>query len=197
MKLTNKGFAITSIIYSMLVLFLALLLLIMGNLANRKVLFDKEKSDILSKINPTSAPFCILEGDKDGSGTISIGDQYVCNPGDGNKTFYVLEAGDNISLIMSENIDSETFDEGSEVDAALLEKTSGWTNSKISSIALPTTEQLTGGGDNHEVLYPWLEGFYWTSTVEMGDRWRVEGSQLDYLANDGIRPVITVSKSDI
>lgn len=57
MKLNNKGFAITSIIYSMLVLFLALVLLIMSNLASRKVLFDKEKNDTLSKIeDKISAP---------------------------------------------------------------------------------------------------------------------------------------------
>lgn len=46
----NRGFAISSIIYSMLVLFLALVLLIMSNLASRKVIFDKQKNDILDKI---------------------------------------------------------------------------------------------------------------------------------------------------
>lgn len=46
----NEGFAITSIIYSMLVLFLALVLLIMSNLASRKVVFDKEKSDLIGEL---------------------------------------------------------------------------------------------------------------------------------------------------
>ena len=54
MKLNNRGFAVTSIIYSMLVLFLALLLLITSNLANRKVLFDKEKNEILDKLETYS-----------------------------------------------------------------------------------------------------------------------------------------------
>lgn len=54
MKLNNKGFAITSIIYSMLVLFLALVLLIMSNLASRKLVFDKQKSSILESINTPS-----------------------------------------------------------------------------------------------------------------------------------------------
>ena len=48
--MNNKGFAITSIIYSMLVLFLALVLLIMSNLASRKVAFDKEKSDLIGEL---------------------------------------------------------------------------------------------------------------------------------------------------
>lgn len=47
----NKGFAITSIIYAMLILFLGLILLILGNLANRKAMFDKEKNEILSRFN--------------------------------------------------------------------------------------------------------------------------------------------------
>lgn len=49
MKLNNRGFAITSIIYSMLILFLALVVLIIGNLASRKAIFDKQKEDILGK----------------------------------------------------------------------------------------------------------------------------------------------------
>lgn len=50
MKLNNKGFAITSIIYSMLILFLTLVVLIISNLASRKAVFDKQKTDILEKI---------------------------------------------------------------------------------------------------------------------------------------------------
>ena len=49
MKLNNKGFAITSIIYSMLILFLTLVVLIIGNLASRKAIFDKQKEEILDK----------------------------------------------------------------------------------------------------------------------------------------------------
>ena len=47
----NRGFAVSSIIYSMLVLFLSLVLLIMSNLASRKVIFDKQKNDILDKFD--------------------------------------------------------------------------------------------------------------------------------------------------
>lgn len=50
MKLNNKGFAITSIIYSMLILFLTLVVLIIGNLASRKAVFDKQKEEILDKV---------------------------------------------------------------------------------------------------------------------------------------------------
>lgn len=52
MKSHNKGFAITSIIYSMLILFLTLVVLIIGNLASRKTVFDKQKNDILEKFAP-------------------------------------------------------------------------------------------------------------------------------------------------
>lgn len=51
MKINNKGFAITSIIYSMLILFLTLVVLIIANLASRKVVFDQQKEDILDKFS--------------------------------------------------------------------------------------------------------------------------------------------------
>ena len=49
MKLNNKGFALTSIIYMLIVLFLLLLLLILSNLASRKVVLDKLKYDVKNK----------------------------------------------------------------------------------------------------------------------------------------------------
>jgi len=108
---------------------------------------------------------------------------------------------------MSENIDNElltadSINDGAEVDEALLEKTAGWTDSRISSIALPTTEQLTGYDANEwgssELLYSWLEGYYYTSDNESlgGGRWRVEGTYLDYFSSAGIRPVITISQNN-
>ena len=46
----NKGFAISGILYGILILFLFLLLLILGNLQSRKVLFDKQKAEVLDKL---------------------------------------------------------------------------------------------------------------------------------------------------
>ena len=51
MKLDNKGFALTSIIYMLIVLFLMILLLIMANLAQRKVVLDKIKNDVKENLN--------------------------------------------------------------------------------------------------------------------------------------------------
>ena len=49
MKLNNKGFALTSIVYMLIVLFLLLLLLILSNLATRKVVLDKLKYDVKTR----------------------------------------------------------------------------------------------------------------------------------------------------
>lgn len=46
LKLNNKGFAISSIIYAMLILFLILLTLIMAMLTRRKIAFDKARNEI-------------------------------------------------------------------------------------------------------------------------------------------------------
>lgn len=50
-KLNNKGFAIASILYSIMVLFLMLLLSILGMLGSRKATLDKNKKDILIELN--------------------------------------------------------------------------------------------------------------------------------------------------
>jgi len=51
MKLNNKGFALTSIIYMLIVLFLMIMLLILANLAQRKVVLNKIKTDVKEKLN--------------------------------------------------------------------------------------------------------------------------------------------------
>ena len=127
MKLNKSGFAVTGIIYSMLVLFLALVLLIMSNLASRKVLFDKEKGEILEKINgsflcvaiaPTEQLLWnntsnVMESKVVGVQATSeepyqSGAVYSCNLGDGPRTFYVLEdEGENVKLLMNENLEGK------------------------------------------------------------------------------------------
>ena len=48
--MNNKGFAVSGILYSILVLFLMLLLLILGNFQSRKIIFDKQKNSVLQKL---------------------------------------------------------------------------------------------------------------------------------------------------
>ncbi len=50
-KLDNKGFAIASVLYSIMVLFLILLLSILGILGSRKAILDKNKKDIIESLN--------------------------------------------------------------------------------------------------------------------------------------------------
>ena len=48
--MNNKGFAVSGILYSILALFLMLLLLILSNFHARKVTFDKQKNSVLEKL---------------------------------------------------------------------------------------------------------------------------------------------------
>lgn len=51
MKLNNKGFALTSIIYMLIVLFLMIILLVLENLATRKIVLDKIKNNVKIELN--------------------------------------------------------------------------------------------------------------------------------------------------
>lgn len=50
-KLNNKGFAISGILYSILILFLLLLVSVLGILGSRKVVLDKTKMDVFNALN--------------------------------------------------------------------------------------------------------------------------------------------------
>lgn len=186
------------------------------------------------------------------TGNYAYGDEYTCELGDNEeKTFFVLETnGDNVSLIMDRNIDSNgkgttsgntvawvskedyiaaggtESDYGAygnnnlgpiTVQKYLRSSTASWTKLTSSQISLPTYDQIkAANGGNGRSLPSWLYGnlnsssnpsSYWTSTpntFSSGSAYTVSYStrdliQLDvgYFHTTGVRPVITISKSNI
>ena len=189
------------------------------------------------------------------SGNYAYGDEYTCELGDNDaKTFFVLETnGDNVSLIMDRNIDSNGkgttsgntvawcksgSDNSCAADRALeylKNSTTSWTKLTESQISLPTGQQIaTAGGDSTwtdsnytgKTLSTWLYGNlnvnnrapygYWTSTSHASNSsfvwdvyhvgvlfhlYHVSSStfapSLDKDASYGIRPVITILKSQL
>ena len=119
------------------------------------------------------------------SGNYAYGDEYTCELGDNDaKTFFVLETnGDNVSLIMDRNIDSNGkgtisgntvawcksgADNSCAADGALeylKTSTTGWTKLTESQISLPTGQQIAtasgktfnGSGSVSEIS-TWLYG---------------------------------------
>ena len=164
-------------------------------------------------------------------GQFAYGDEYTCELGDNDeKTFFVLETnGDNVSLIMNKNIDSngKGTTSGNTVawcksgannscaaDGALeylKTSTIGWTKLTESQISLPSYDQIYKAAGNKTSgfstwLYVNLNNAYWTSSPyasNSGHAWLVYyvGLLLNYNVVDdnysGVRPVITVSKSQL
>lgn len=62
MKLNNKGFAISGILYSLLILFLSLFIGLLGILASTKFSYDKVKNDIINKLGNLPYKDDILNG---------------------------------------------------------------------------------------------------------------------------------------
>lgn len=50
-KLDNKGFAISGIVYSLMLLFVIILYAILAILVNRKIMLDKSKNDLMKKLD--------------------------------------------------------------------------------------------------------------------------------------------------
>ena len=66
--LQNKGFAISGIIYSILILFLLLLFSILSIMGARKMVLDKLKNDVINELNDDGESIIIY---KDNSGANS------------------------------------------------------------------------------------------------------------------------------
>ncbi len=165
-------------------------------------------------------------------GQFAYGDGYTCELGDNDaKTFFVLETnGDNVSLIMDRNIDSNgkgTTSGGNTVawcksgsnntcaaDRALeylKTSTTGWTKLTESQISLPSYDQIyKAAGNKTSGLPTWLYENnvygYWTSTPHASNSnraWLVNYhgnlnfNFVDFDDSYGVRPVITVSKSQL
>ena len=54
MKLNNKGFAITSILYAVLLLFLSLIVALLMLMSNRKLILDKYKTEVKENLNDSA-----------------------------------------------------------------------------------------------------------------------------------------------
>ena len=132
----NKGFAISSVVYAMLILFLGLVLLILGNLASRKAMFDKEKNEILTRFNGDETNVVTYENGEEVYFNVTTGTS--CSPLDYTETqsntgtksgcmkFYAFndDGKDTVNLILDHNTtatvawnNTYTNDSGSKINA--------------------------------------------------------------------------------
>ena len=223
MKLGNKGFAITSIIYSILILFLALVVLILNNMAVRQNIFEKQKREILSKLE--NFKICMpVESSEYGNvptGGYNYSDEYICNvDGTNYYHFYVLDTTtDSVSLIMANNYTDSTVPLTMSCDIDILNTYMEHIQNEfteIASVTLPTKEQLMKANGQSDTSFPvWLCNNlsgkpnnvsnvygYWTSSLNENSGTAMISDHLSVYttSNDfyfGIRPVITIKKGKI
>ena len=150
-------------------------------LKNYEITYDENDELFATLI----VPFCKLTKGE----AYAIGSQYVCNPGTGDETFYVLETGDEtVSLLLNRNVGSgpwclctgctstSDFDKtcaGAEAKRIMTENIVEWKNEKILNIDLPSVAQVQYAMSmtaNYEWLVEGLNnsGDYWTSTPASG-----------------------------
>lgn len=100
-KLNNKGFAITSIIYSMLLLFIILMTLIILTLGRKKVLLDKSKNETLEFLGGISDNTNLgVSGESLDNRTYVTGEAITLG---GYNWHIVGDDGTNVTLLMDAN----------------------------------------------------------------------------------------------
>lgn len=111
MKLNNKGFAISSVMYIILVLGIILIILTLSLLSSRKLVLDKLKNEVLDDIYYLckGATSETVTTGKIPTGNYFIGDEYICEvkPGVSYHFFVVSTEEDRINLILDRNINSD------------------------------------------------------------------------------------------
>lgn len=109
MKIGNSGFAISSIMYLILIMAIILVSSTLAILSSRKLIIDRQKSKVQNEI------YSICKGVNSSNkteygniptGEYNPGDEYICKVNDENSYhFYVLSVDDNnVNLILDHNI---------------------------------------------------------------------------------------------
>ena len=103
MKINNKGFAVSTFMYMILILGVILILATLSILSSRKMILDKQKNIAMDKSLQSRKKICKAVG---GVKSVNLGTLYECQV---NETdifnFYVLSVEENnINLIMDRNI---------------------------------------------------------------------------------------------
>ena len=108
--MNNKGFAISTMMYMILILGLTIVAIVIAMFNTRGNILSKLRNDVQNEINDTVDNDYVCVGINT-SGTYTVGDKYNCSVSNTEDyDFYVLSNnGDNVNLIMSESI---TFDKG-------------------------------------------------------------------------------------
>ena len=111
MKLNNKGFAISSILYIILILAIVLIALLLTLFNSKRLIVDKVRKEALDNIYGVICKPVTSKTKTVGnipSGTFNKGDEYICEvKANTSYHFFVLSTkGDKVSLIMDSNINN-------------------------------------------------------------------------------------------
>ena len=107
MKLNNKGFAISTIMYIILVLAVVLISLALTSLGNRKLILDKLKNEVIDEIYDDAICIAVsnsltgnvAENDTNGNRIYKLGDEYLCEVKEGVKPTLKATTTDSIFVI--------------------------------------------------------------------------------------------------
>ena len=108
--MNNKGFAISTMMYMILILGLTIVAIVIAMFNTRGNILNKLKTDVQNEINDTVDNDYVCVGINT-SGIYTVGDKYNCSVSNTEEyDFYVISSDtNNVNLIMSESL---TFDKG-------------------------------------------------------------------------------------
>lgn len=164
LNLNNRGFAITSIIYSMLLLFIILMTLTILTLGRKKVLLDKTKNETLGLFSQLDNYPCMVTEKNAKEINIGIGDVITCK----TENFYVISNdGTNIEMLAKYNLNVGDNQISSETEGIQSAKAIGSIKSeKNATLAFSSTNYWSASSsyptfvyNNNSALYQYVENY--------------------------------------
>ena len=183
MKLNNKGFVTSALLYTLLILFISILLGVLALFSNRKMILDKLKHDIKNQISEQSISYpngtIVYYNPK----TNSVCNNYVEETYTANSEclkWYIYNdsaSRSNVSMILNQNFTP-----------------SGWKNSTRSMTETEARNIINMGDD-----YSWLTEYLSAASADTfklnNDHCVNAKGGIQDCSSGGTRPVVSVSKT--
>lgn len=118
MKLNNRGFAISTMMYMILILALLIMTMVLAILNSRNKILNNLKQRVQNEVNDDSPSFNYICTGVKNYNSYEVGDLYNCDVSNTETyQFYVIKDNDNtVDLVMSEPLTFDTGDYGKEDD---------------------------------------------------------------------------------
>lgn len=201
MKLNNKGFAASGVLYTLLLLFLVLIVNLLSMFSNRKLILEQLKKSIMGYtykkyengtivyFNPITGLKCSIDDYNENVDDLGVSIGSNSNTKEGCMKWYIFnddEKSKKVNLLLDHNIVSSlSYESNDNINEKLLESTEIW-NENISGIELLSVNDIKKitNNINFDISNILNKYYFETNTSEVPSEYKNYGWLYDRTGNN-------------